>query len=264
METEVNLESRLKQIIKRVSPVLGPTSCNWESFPRSRCFAAFRRRPDLAVFALIIFIANAPVLVGSTWAGLMFHPDAIRQGQWWRLLTHPFVHLTWYHLLLDGSAFFILYQSLLEASLFRRVAYVVSAAAGSLLFCWLSPNATDGLCGLSGIAHGLMAVSALELVATASVNSPTYRVGLLTFLFVVAKAAYEAFSGHMFFAFLNFGLLGHPVSVSHAGGVIGALGMLLFIHTSARAKDRRAPRAKLGPDRQLRSLPLASPPRRQT
>ncbi len=184
---------------------------------------ALARRPEMLAFGFLILLVNIPLLGGFFLRSLTFQPDAVYQGQWWRLLTHPIVHVTWYHLLLDGSAFLILYHSLIERSLGRRIAYVMGGAAGSLIAAWTSPSSASGLCGLSGIAHGLMAVSALELVSTQPGSSAEWRVGLGTFILVVAKAAYEAISGRMFFGFLDFGLLGDPNSVSHAGGIVGGL-----------------------------------------
>jgi rhomboid family GlyGly-CTERM serine protease len=181
----------------------------------------------MLAFGSLIFALNLPLLFGSGWHALMFQPEAVRHGQWWRLLTHPFVHVTWYHLLLDGSAFFILYHSLIELSLGKRLAYLVGGAVGSVTAAWASSGSASGLCGLSGIAHGLMAVSALELVSSQPSHSAEWRVGLATFAFVVGKAMYEALSGHMFFAILDFGLLGDPISVSHAGGIVGALVLML-------------------------------------
>ena len=187
------------------------------------------RRPELLLFVLAVCVANAPLLTGHCWQALTFQPEAVRAGQWWRLLTHPFVHVSWYHLLLDGAAFFVLYHSLLERSSGRRLALVFGSAIGSLAAAWSSPTAATGLCGLSGVAHGLMAVSAIELLSTHRPHSAERRVGLATFAFVVAKAGYEALSGHMFFAFLDFGLLGSPVAVSHAGGIIGGITTAFFL-----------------------------------
>lgn len=109
--------------------------------------------------------------------------------------------------------------------MFRRLSYVVAAGAGSLLVpCLASAGIlTHGLCGLSGIAHGLMAVSALEMIGQRGPGSPERHAGLVCFLLVVGKASVEALSGRMFFAFLHFGLMGEPVAVSHAGGIIGGL-----------------------------------------
>jgi len=169
-------------------------------------------------------VLNFPVVFGGCWQSLMFQSDAVGHGQWWRLFTHPFVHVTWYHLLLDGTAFFTLYLSLLETSRVRRLTCVLAAAASSLALSWLfSANIVQGLCGLSGIAHGLMAVSAVEMITDKSSDRATRRVGWFSFIIVVIKAAFEAITGKMFFGFLDFGLLGDPVAVSHAGGIIGGL-----------------------------------------
>src|SRR5436309_13300085 len=63
------------------------------------------RHPDLRFFLVILILFNLPVLADSFFHSLTFQSDAVRNGQWWRLFTHPFVHLIWYHLLLDGTAF---------------------------------------------------------------------------------------------------------------------------------------------------------------
>ncbi len=183
------------------------------------------RRPELMLFVALLTLFNVPVLAGSCFHSMAFLPQAVESGQWWRLFTHPFVHVTWYHLLLDGAAFLMLYHSLIEASVVRRLVYVFAAGAGSLLVSWASAPgiSTGGLCGLSGIAHGLMAVSALELVAGQAPGSTEWRIGQVSFMLVVGKAALEALSGRMLFTFLHFGLMGDPVAVSHAGGVVGGL-----------------------------------------
>jgi rhomboid family GlyGly-CTERM serine protease len=199
--------------------------------------SALLRRPELLLFVALLALFNAPVLSGSCFNSMVFLPHAVRAGEWWRLLTHPFVHVTWYHLLLDGAAFLALYHSLIEVSVVRRLLYVLAAGAGSLLVSWAAAPAisASGLCGLSGIAHGLMAVSALELVAGQPTGSAEHRVGQIGFTLVVAKAALEALSGRMFFTFLHFGLMGDPVAVSHAGGIIGGLLALLLTRPRGRA-----------------------------
>ena len=212
------------------------------------------RRPELLLFLSLLIILNTPVLFGSGCQSLVFQPDAVRNGQWWRLFTHPFVHVTWYHLLLDGTAFLTLYSSLLDSSIFRRMLYVCAGAAGSLLLSSAAAPAIQatGLCGLSGIAHGLMAVSALEMIAGNPRHSAEQRIGLISFSFVVAKAAFEALTGRMFFAFLDFGLLGDPVAVSHAGGIVGSLLAMLLL-------TRRNPAGLISRCRGINAvLPVAS------
>jgi rhomboid family GlyGly-CTERM serine protease len=186
---------------------------------------ALSQRPELLLFAVLLGIFNLPLLFGSFWRSMIFVPAAIWEGEWWRVLTYPFVHATWYHLALDGIAFLTLYHGLAERSMLRRLFYVAAAGAGSLLVPSLTSSgiSTHGLCGLSGIAHGLMAVSALEMMMKSGPRSPERHAGLLCFLLVVGKASFEALSGRMFLAFLHFGLMGEPVAVSHAGGIIGGL-----------------------------------------
>ncbi len=197
--------------------------------PLARVFLA---RPELALFVLLLALFNWPVLRGSAWHSMIFLPAAVGAGEWWRLITHPFVHVSWYHLLLDGAAFLMLYQSLAEQSLVRRLTYVLAVGAGSLLISWwFAPGILmNGLCGLSGIAHGLMAVSALEMAGVGDQQSSQSRVGWATLFLVTSKSALEALTGTAFFSFLHFGLMGTPVAVSHAGGVLGGLCAWLLIH----------------------------------
>lgn len=166
---------------------------------------------ELIAFALIIAICNLPGMLPV----LRFIPA---EGQWWRLFTHAFTHVTWYHLLLDGTAFLFLYASLREPRRSYRLGYVVAGIAGSLFFAWPATQ-TLGFCGLSGVAHGLMAVTALELIVAGD------KAGWPCLLLVAGKALWETLTGHVFFEFLHFGLMGSPIAVSHLGGVIGGVTM---------------------------------------
>lgn len=172
-------------------------------------------------FALVIAAVNWPLLAGRVQVNLMFLPDAIQTGQWWRSLTFPLVHLSWYHLLLDAGGFLLVYQGLEEKHLSIKGAYIVGAGVGSLWLSLATSPSIDlrGLCGLSGIAHGLMAVSALEMLQHSDQRAWGWRL-LAT---VVIKSTYELWSGKVLFDFLHMGLCGHPIAASHAGGVVGAI-----------------------------------------
>ena len=197
------------------------------------------KRPELLIFTVLIGLANFGILLGTPFQSLAFVPEQVQQGEWWRVVTHPLVHVTWYHLLLDGAAFLTLYASLMEKSLARRLGYVVAAAAGSFLLSWAAaPNPAAGLCGLSGIAHGLMAISAWEFIKGSRSGTVERRIGWISFALVATKAAFEALTGRMFFAFLDFGLLGTPVAVSHAGGIIGGLVAVLILNRYEAANTR--------------------------
>jgi len=174
---------------------------------------------ELVLFALVLVLINGPWLAGDPVARWAFLPAAMRAGEWWRVITHPLVHVSWYHLLLDGTAFLLLYASLRERGWLRRLGVISASGAGSLIAaCWFTPAvASLGLCGLSGIAHGLMAVTALELIRAGE------KTGWVCLLAVSAKALWEAWTGQVLFGFLHFGLMGTPIAVSHLGGVLGAV-----------------------------------------
>src|SRR2546425_3933621 len=180
---------------------------------------------ELSALAAIIVLLNLPLLHGACAVNMIFLPDNVAAGEWWRLFTHAFVHVSWYHLLLDATAFLILYQGLVGRSGFERMGYVLACGAGSLLASlWSAPIIqTHGLCGLSGIAHGLMAIASLDQM-TGPTDKTIRRAGAVTFIIVVTKSIIEAFTGRIVFESLHLGALGSPVAVCHAGGVLAGLG----------------------------------------
>ena len=182
------------------------------------------KRPELLVFAAALALFNLPLLQGEVFTAMVLAPAAVAAGEWWRLITHPFVHVSWYHLLLDGVAFFLLYHDLAEPRRAARLGSVAAAGAGSLFVAWGTSGAVvaHGLCGLSGIAHGLMAITALEMIAAGRTRSDRGW-GVVAFVLVIGKSAWEAISGQAFLGWLHFGLMGSPIAVSHAGGVLGGL-----------------------------------------
>jgi hypothetical protein len=102
-----------------------------------------------------------------------------------------------------------------------------------------------GLCGLSGIAHGLMAISALNLMRD-SHDKLLFRLGLCSFALLTAKCLIEALSGKMLFTFLHFGMLGDPVPVTHAGGLLGALITWTLCFRPANVQSHQSPAAPSG------------------
>jgi hypothetical protein len=67
-----------------------------------------------------------------------------------------------------------------------------------------------------------MVVSALELMKQRS-DKLLFRIGLISFGLVVVKCLVEVITGKMLFTFIYFGMVGDPVAVTHAGGVLGGL-----------------------------------------
>lgn len=209
------------------------------------------RRRDIApttsdgsgtVFWLAVLAAcNIPLAFGRPSLPLVFFPDAISSGQWWRLLTFPFVHVSWYHLALDGVAFLMLWQGLEEKSLRFRAAYLAGCWAGSLLLPLAASDliAAHGLCGLSGISHGLMGITALEMMAHPRGEcGKILGVALLTGL--ATKCLWEMTTGKVLLASFHLGSVGMPVVETHAGGLIGgvaAYSLLALIKRLAQKRD---------------------------
>jgi rhomboid family GlyGly-CTERM serine protease len=187
--------------------------------------------PSVLALCALIALANTHLLGGALGPSLIFMPDAVVTGEWYRLLSFPFVHVTWYHLLLDAGAFLLLYKEIEDTRLRDRITYLTLCGGLSLAAAWIASPLIDevGLCGLSGIAHGLMAIAALRMMQ----RGDERKMGLAMFVVVVLKAMYEALTGTVMFEFLHFGLCGSPVAVSHAGGVLGGiLGFYLLTNST--------------------------------
>ena len=187
---------------------------------------------DAAILLGIITILNLHLFQNGVNRSMVFMPSAFENGDWWQLLTHPFVHVSFYHLLLDAGAFFILYVGLREQTAFKKLLYVIACGASSLIAALVFSDDiyAKGLCGLSGIAHGLMAVSALEMMQ----DKENEKVGLFSLILVVTKCIYEAGSGQAVFLFMHMGLCGDPLVSCHAGGVVGGIIMFLMFKTAHR------------------------------
>ncbi len=175
----------------------------------------------LTLLCLLIGAANLHLIGGDFGPTLIFLPGAVAAGEWWRVLTFPFVHVSWYHLLLDAGAFLLLYKEIEDLPALTRSLVLVMCGAFSLATAMLASPLIDqlGLCGLSGIAHGLMAFTALRMMNVQEERN----VGQWLFALVVTKAACEALTGTVLLEFLYMGLCGSPIAACHAGGVMGGI-----------------------------------------
>ena len=177
--------------------------------------------PELLLFAAALCGLNLH-LFGVPVQPLHAHPEAFAAGEWWRAFTHPFVHVSVYHLAIDGIAFALLYSMLSTMAFGERLLVFTASAGGSLLAAqWLSPSyASVGLCGLSGAAHGLLAAVGIENLRA---DGPGAMVcGWLPLALVAAKGTYEAVSGDVLFASAHPASIGVPIAACHFGGVVGA------------------------------------------
>ncbi len=189
---------------------------------------------DCALLAGILAIANLHLLFSVGYQQLVFLPEAVAQGQWWRLFTHPFVHLSLYHLLLDAGAFFLLYPGLAGNRQGVRLAYLLICGACSLAaVIAFSPSVQSlGFCGLSGIGHGLMAITNLALIR----EKESRGLGAICLGLLFLKVGYECLSGQVLF---HLGLCGTPLAASHAGGLVGGLAAFVCIPAFTPCKTSR-------------------------
>lgn len=206
------------------------------------------KRLEIIIYAILIAAFNLPLLFGLGTESMVYMPVKAFSGQAYRFITHSFVHVTWFHLLLDGTAFFLLYAMLADKSGFRRMCYVLVSAAASLAAVTIKmPSLTSiGYCGLSGIAHGLMAVTSLEMIFDSDSDTTQRRAGMISLGLLLAKSVYEMITGEMMFGFIYGGLIGSPIAVSHIGGVIGGCGMYAIFNCSIKKFLQKPPMPEAG------------------
>ncbi len=174
------------------------------------------------ILVLLVILTNLPLIVGMPAKQLMLDPAAAAAGEWWRLITHPFVHAGWYHLVLDAGAFFLLWSCRKKPARTTHDAFVISVTAtGSALAAMSSGIPAGGFCGLSGVAHGLMTYQGAGFIKE---SDRTNRIiGWIVIIAVIGKSVLEIIRGSVLFAELHPGYLGSPVVACHLGGCLGGL-----------------------------------------
>jgi rhomboid family GlyGly-CTERM serine protease len=195
---------------------------------------------ELAAISLLLIVVNLPLFSGGVAEGLIFDASIVAQGEWWRVLSYPFVHLSWYHFTLDAGAFLLLWKSLDTFRAAKRIGYALAGIGGGLLWSLLAPATVGaiGLCGLSGAAHGLMMALGLEMLTDAKSEQGERLMGAVSMALLSAKVAWEAISGRALLGALHFGDIGTPVVASHVGGVLGCLILAAALWLARRVKSR--------------------------
>jgi rhomboid family GlyGly-CTERM serine protease len=182
---------------------------------------------ETLLWLILLLVCNYSLLQGHVSESFIFDPKRVANGEWHRIFLAPFTHVSWYHLGLDGAAFMLLWNGLQEKTFWGRYVYLFGCWVGSMVLpLTFSTNVyTIGLCGLSGISHGLFVVIALEIIyhqssGIARMLSKGFMAGLL------AKTGGEILWGEKVMSVLHFGDIGTPIVTSHLGGIIG--GSLAF------------------------------------
>ena len=140
----------------------------------------------------------------------------IFEGQWWRLVTGPFVHATWGHLARDLALVAIAgiaYEGPLAANKLLVFAGGVVVPALAVLVA----RDAAWYCGLSGLSHALLAAAlSYEVVRR---RGAARAVVLLLCVIAAAKPIYELATGAPAFAMsLGDGVV--QVPLAHVAGVV--------------------------------------------
>jgi len=123
-----------------------------------------RSQTALTAWLTMAVIAMAATRSPERWA---LDLTLVRQGEWWRLVSGQFVHLSWRHygydLLALGMA---LYLCSRVADRFRSVALTALGAACAVSAVLLVTHPVDIYGGLSGITAGLISFAALSMIGS--------------------------------------------------------------------------------------------------
>ncbi|WP_028580213.1 rhomboid family intramembrane serine protease [Desulfogranum japonicum] len=179
----------------------------------------------------VLLVCNQHLLVPGRSSELIFSIDKVMQGEWWRVFTHPLVHVSWYHLIMDAVATTILWLQWKGVSCASKITGLLCCWLGSLLVATAcSPLISQvGYCGLSGLAHGLMLLMVRDWLEQGIVQRrhagaavTLLAVSLSSLAVLIGKVGYEMYTGHVLFASLHPGNISIPIVESHFGGVFGA------------------------------------------
>ena len=201
----------------------------------------------LALLPMLLLICNLHLLAPVSPTQFIYQQDMVDAGEWWRLITHPFVHVSWYHLLLDSTAVLLIWRELPRSSFMEKSFIACWCAAGGLLGALLfSPLVHQtGYCGLSGMGHGMMFYLGLCWLfyspadeSTARFTSPAFYGGLTLVALGGLKGLYEAISGKVVFASFHHGSIGVPIVEAHLGGIISGGICFSMVHLFTLAKKR--------------------------
>ncbi len=204
-----------------------PTSSSASADPSPTLRARLAR--GTVPIALLISCAAAELLGDVGRLALRYDRAAILDGEAWRLLTGNIVHLGARHLVLNLAALVALWA--LAASVLRGMRGAIAIGGGALgvgLGLLTFAPQVGWYVGVSGVLHGLLAVTARDLIRA---RDP---LGIALAVLLVAKLLWESGAGPLPFTAQA---AGGPVIVeAHLYGTLGAL--LALVVAEAFTKRR--------------------------
>jgi len=169
--------------------------------------AARQPAPPLPMATLVIILLCVVVFILQTLAGGSKNPDVLlnfgasfkpyfQQGQYWRLVMPMFLHIGWWHLLVNMYALYYLGPLLEEMYGYGRFAFIYVAAgmSGSLLSTLHSHSVAAGASGaIFGVAGAILVAGYLHHEALPYRLARIFRrgrLGLTLLVFVVVQLAF--------------------------------------------------------------------------
>lgn len=181
----------------------------------------FRKQLRIWWFALLIVLIGA-VLQYFALDALRFDRQAIEAGQWWRVVTGNWVHLSWGHWWLNIASWLIVWLLFYDLASVRSWAlslFISSAFIG--LGLWLFNPELNRYVGLSGVIYGLLVLGGLRLWLLQK------WLAVIMLSWFVLKTIWEQTVGPMPY---SAGIAGGPVVVdAHLYGMLS--GLLLYALT---------------------------------
>lgn len=166
-----------------------------------------------------VILAGLVVLqaLPSDWqAALRYDRTACLQGEYWRLLTAPWVHLGWAHLALNVVGLILMaWVFARDWPLFRWLLALAVAGLVSTLGVHLGNPDVFWLVGLSGALHGLFGFSAVGWLRMGD------RAGWVLLAGLGIKLVYEQWLGSLAISEAIVG--GNVVTAAHLWGAVGGL-----------------------------------------
>ncbi|RKZ39058.1 MAG: rhombosortase [Candidatus Parabeggiatoa sp. nov. 3] len=104
------------------------------------------------IIAIAIFVQWMDIDIRYSRAG-------IENGEYWRLVTAHFVHLSWNHMWLNALSLLIIWELAAKS---YRFGWIIICGFGMSLGLWLFSPQVIWYVGLSGILHGLLAATAWQ------------------------------------------------------------------------------------------------------
>jgi rhomboid family GlyGly-CTERM serine protease len=126
---------------------------------------------------------------------LAYERGALREGQWWRLLTAHFVHLDLEHAVLNGLGVVLMWALFArDYPPLRWLAICCGSALAVSAGLWFFSPEMEWYVGASGALHGVMVAGTQAHLRRGDLD------GWILSVFIVLKLGYEQFSGPLPFA----------------------------------------------------------------